>query len=87
MINWKQLFGLPRYFFVVYNYQLENESRGYGSCMVTNDVGGYISPDDLKDSLKIDPESKTKLLVITNITEVSKKDHDYFIVNITNEKL
>ena len=72
----KQIFGLRRYFILVYMYQLKDDLTGQGQCTVTTRNGDYFSLDAVRENLSVGGTIKT--LVLLNAIELNKKDYiDY----------
>ena len=72
----KQIFGLRRYFILVYMYQLEDDLTGQGQCTVTVNGGKYFSLDVVSKNLTVGGEIKNLLLL--NVVELNKRDYiDY----------
>ena len=72
MVRFKQIFGLTRYFIVVYMFQTDTNTTGQGQLSVEVKNGEYFSLDQIYKNLKVEGEI-TKLLLL-NVIEMNKRD-------------
>jgi hypothetical protein len=73
----KQIFGLPRYFIVVYQYQLVSGPVGQGQCTAQVSGGVFYSVDEIVKT--VEPNvGKIKTFLILNSIELNKIDFKFF---------
>ena len=76
MVTWlKQIFGLNRYFVVVYMYQLESGTTGQGQATAIVSGGYYVSPKGVRDGVDSNLDGEVKTFFFLNVIELNKRDH------------
>jgi len=94
MVRLKRIFGLRRYFIVVYMYSLDNGITGQGQVSMTSGYGNYVNVSDLVEALNesedLGLEGEIKEFVLLNVLELNKHDFRYYTEHSKfkqNEKL
>lgn len=80
MVRLKQIFGLKRYFIVVYMYQNDKGQTGQGQCTITTD-GNYFSIDNLVKGVENDLDTILDKFFILNVMEMNRRDFHYYKEN------
>ena len=90
----KQIFGLRRYFIIVYMYSLDNGITGQGQVSMTSAYGNYVNVSDLVEALNgsedLGWDGDVEEFVLLNVMELNKRDFRYYTEHSKfkeNEKL
>jgi len=81
MVRWKQIFGLHRYFLVVYMYHLNTGVTGQGQCSVKTGGGVYVNIDEVIKEVQPKVDGEIITFLVLNVMELNKRDFTYYKEN------